>query len=95
MGVTAPGQMMKADISVFPVPAMDELTFMITTPVQTRATIELLNEQGAGHKTIYNGNLSRGNNSIQTDISMIPPGIYLCRILTNEGITSKKILIIK
>jgi hypothetical protein len=84
-----------SSFTLSPVPAKNNLTISFKLSYQAFTTIDLLNQQGKVIRNFYHEMLPAGNTMFHLDVSEIPDGLYFCRIITNENITAKKILIKK
>jgi photosystem II stability/assembly factor-like uncharacterized protein len=78
-----------------PFPANNNLTISFKLSEQTFTTIDLLDQQGKVIRNLYKDMLPAGIKAIHQDISGIPDGFYLCRIMTNENIAVRKLIIKK
>ncbi|MCX6249488.1 MAG: YCF48-related protein [Bacteroidetes bacterium] len=80
---------------IIPVPASGKITCLLELPLQTTATIDLLDSYGQPVKSLFRGLLSTGKHSLTSDLTGIPVGFYLCRLTTNKGKETKKVVISK
>lgn len=64
-------------------------------PVSDRLTVKVVNEKEAGGVHIYDlqGNLAlAANNSLELDISTLPPGIYFVKVRGDKGVQTSKFI---
>jgi hypothetical protein len=75
-------------IEIFPNPASDKLFVDIRNDRRLKLQIRICNLNGG---IIYNHVVSEYHHTI--DISMIPPGLYLIQVMTEDSIMNKKVII--
>jgi hypothetical protein len=78
---------------IYPNPVTGYFEFDIHSEKKTFADVKLLNLEGQIIKTFFSGEIIRGQNKIQSDVSSIASGFYLLNVILKDGIVSKKILI--
>jgi PKD repeat protein len=74
------------NLGVYPNPATDNLTISLNLETQSEVNVTLLNALGQTIGSIYNGELSMGNNTLSYDVSNLPKGVYFIRSVNAEGI---------
>jgi hypothetical protein len=82
------------NVSVYPVPASDQINLKVNSTVEINATIELLDMTG---RTIIsqNGNMMIGENNYAFNLSTIQPGNYIIAITTATGKENRMISIVR
>ncbi|HNX80456.1 MAG TPA: DUF3160 domain-containing protein, partial [Prolixibacteraceae bacterium] len=75
----------KPEILVYPNPVGDQLFISFRTHVNTRATISLYNGSGTLVKVLPAQQFLSGENSLTIPFHDMPEGIYLLRIMTENG----------
>jgi hypothetical protein len=78
-------------VSIYPNPAKDELSVVISNGVFNDVSLEIqtLSGQRVKHQ-ILDG---KGSTSIRLDVSDLPPGFYLLKVMNNEMILTKSLII--
>ena len=81
----------KSTLMLYPNPAQDLINIQLTAPNSQTARIEILSLSG---NVIYIVQLKHPNemNTYQFSISMLPRGVYLCRIKTEKSVITTKFL---
>jgi len=79
-------------VKIFPVPSAGKVYMVL--PQMLNAVLDITNELGV---TVYSKLIPKSTqgNVIEVDLSALPDGIYLARITSNEGVTTKKIVLQK
>lgn len=77
----------------YPNPANDKLNLEISMAQSSTANISVVDMLGREVIRLGDVNLSTGNNLIEINTSSLNSGAYFVKIMSNEGITSKKIAI--
>lgn len=77
----------------YPNPANDKLNLEISMAQSSRANISIVDMLGREVIRLGDVNLSTGNNLIEINTSSLNSGAYFVKIMSNDGITSKKIAI--
>lgn len=77
----------------YPNPANDKLNLEISMAQSSRANISVVDMLGREVIRLGDVNLSTGNNLIEINTSSLNSGAYFVKIMSNDGITSKKIAI--
>jgi photosystem II stability/assembly factor-like uncharacterized protein len=95
VGVGIPMTNVSSTFRVTPVPSSSTLTCSLDLPQQSNATIDLVDTFGHSVKSVFTGILESGIHSVESDISSISPGIYLCRLTTKTGTEIQKVVIAK
>ena len=80
-------------VSVFPNPANDNVFFTMSLENVSDVQIELVNLEGKRAMTQTFNNVKEGQ--LRMDVSALTTGIYMANIRTEEGFTSKRIIIQK
>ena len=82
------------NMNVWPNPARTILNIEYSLTTESNVSIVLYNLLGKEVTTLLDeNNILAGKYSIQKDISAVQAGIYLCRIVTREGIFTRKLVI--
>jgi hypothetical protein len=79
-------------LSVYPVPAKDNLNIVIETNKNIETTILLLDGYGRKIREVRQS-LQRGVNSLSFDVTGLSSGLYILRTVSNDEILTKKILV--
>ena len=82
------------EISVYPIPANDQLTVAFTLENESDLKLELINIDGNRVSTVEANNIS-GNYKLLVNIQSLSAGLYIANICVNGLMTSKKLLIAK
>ena len=78
----------------FPNPANGDIQLNVNVNAETEASISIIN--AIGQTVLLNKvSLNPGANSFIWDVSLVPNGVYLLSIQTAEGLTAKRIEILK
>lgn len=77
----------------YPNPANDKLNLEISMAQSSTANISVVDMLGREVIRLGDVNLSTGNNLIEINTSSLNSGAYFVKIMSNDGITSKKIAI--
>ncbi len=78
-------------IKVFPNPTSNMLNIKFGDDTPTNdVNISLVNIQG---QTVINKNISHINGQTELNVAQIPGGVYVLNIRTEEGLTSKKVIV--
>lgn len=78
---------------VYPNPAQDMLNMDISVLQSTKANISVVDLLGREVIRLGDVNLQNGKNTLNIDTSELQNGAYVIRIVSNDGITSKRISI--
>jgi hypothetical protein len=83
-----------ASLMLFPNPAIDKASILITTPVSGKsADIRIINAQGK-QLTSQKIKLTKGSNLLNLPIqSLWPPGMYIVQVVSGEETISKKLVL--
>ena len=87
-----------ASLTVYPNPVNTSAKINFHTNEQQQGRIELLDLSGKLVSVLYNGILNKGDNEFTWNASennALPSGTYICRILADKTITSKKIQLVR
>jgi hypothetical protein len=80
-------------ISLFPVPANNDLFVKLVTDKEQDAVMEILDVTGKAVQTITREKLAAGNHLLQADISAFENGIYFVKIRTADKYMSKRFVV--
>ncbi|HXU26560.1 MAG TPA: T9SS type A sorting domain-containing protein [Bacteroidia bacterium] len=82
-------------LSIYPNPANDEsiINFSLSHPQQV--SLELYDLQGNLIKRIAKGKVSEGKNQYEVSLTDITEGTYFYHLVTEDGISEKKLVVIK
>ena len=82
-----PGQAVTSDLTVqiIPNPVNDFAYIKYTLSEQGTVSIEVMNLTGKSVAGFLMENQGKGSHSIRFDASGLPPGLYFCRLLVNNG----------
>lgn len=78
---------------VYPNPAKDRVNLEISMLQATKANISVVDMLGREVIKLGNVSLASGNNLVEINTSALSNGAYFVKIMSNDGITSKKISI--
>ena len=82
-------------LETYPVPAMDQIHMEFTLPESSETRVELISIEGKRVFTTDKGLLLPGRHKESIDITFLSPGIYFAKIISNQHISSQRILIQK
>jgi hypothetical protein len=68
-------------LQIYPNPTTDRLNIKINKPKHTPGIIEVLSLEG---KSLYFQQIIGTENNLYIDVSQLPHGIYLCKIVAND-----------
>lgn len=77
-------------LSVFPNPAMESATISFDLPYTQKARLDILDLRGAVVKNLANGLLPAGHQSFAWSPCGLPGGVYICRLVLETEVFSKK-----
>jgi hypothetical protein len=81
-------------ISVYPNPSSTHATIFFKTSQAGKVNLRLYDMQGKLIKNIYEGILEKGMlQKVEIETGKFPPGIYVTRLQTSDGVSEKKIVI--
>jgi hypothetical protein len=83
------------DISVYPVPAQEQVTIAMEARKGATLTINLIDNQGRVHLVRSHVARQEGINAVELDVKLIPPGIYTIRATSGAWSKCRMISIIK
>ena len=86
-------QLKEVQISAYPNPANDIITFNLFLPIVTLVKLDIIDFSGRIVTTIQNEKLSEGHYNADYNVSQLPSGIYMYRLTTGDKIISEKIVI--
>jgi hypothetical protein len=64
-----------------------------TLPYPTNGRIVITDATGRDIAELYSGRIEAGTHTLPWSPTELPSGIYLCRLITEEGTTVEKIII--
>lgn len=83
-----------AQISTYPNPTTDESTVIFEVQVEGRVLLELYNMQGRVVATLANQSASADQSyTFRYDSSSLPDGVYIYKLTTPNGVTTKKLMV--
>ncbi|MHB8260872.1 MAG: S8 family serine peptidase [Bacteroidia bacterium] len=82
-------------MAVYPNPANNSSMITVSLTRSQQVSLELYDTQGSLIKTVIKGNVSEGKNQYQVSLSDIADGVYFYRLITEDGICEKKLIVIK
>jgi len=80
-------------VSLFPNPAKNSTTVSVKGNQGGKVDLSVLNMAGIKMKEVKNLLLQSGENNFEMDLTALPKGVYLVRILLPNGVYSKKLII--
>jgi len=82
------------DISVlaFPNPTAGELTIRIDLPEGEKLTVEVFDQQGAVRQSVFSGRLAKGSSDLKADLSDLPAGVYLIRVVSKKFKDTQRVI---
>ena len=81
-----------ADVLIYPNPAVSVISLQSAVFSQQPATIEIFDING---RKLLEKQISAARGEIKMDVSTLPAGIYCCKINSEKGLITKKLLIRK
>jgi hypothetical protein len=78
-----------ADVKLFPNPANDKLVISVSNSKSTKGQVEIFDVTGKKIKSLNEVDFS---SSLPIDIADLPKGQYIIKLITSEGIISRKFL---
>ena len=82
-----------SDISIYPIPANDNINIDYRLSKAENTSVELLDIKGQQIKTIQAGFMPMGENKASADIKGLPAGIYFMRIMAGGEAAVKKFMV--
>jgi hypothetical protein len=79
-------------VSFHPNPVDDAGVLQIFTDENTKATIDIMDQQGRTIETIYSGDISNGGTTFNIDTKALSSGLYMIVISSGEGTKTIKFL---
>jgi hypothetical protein len=80
-----------AELMVFN-PVHDSTTIAFILPLPGTVRLSIMSVRGALLATIVDGEYASGDYRARFDSSSLPPGVYICRLRTCRGATSKLLM---
>lgn len=81
------------ELTLFPVPASDQLTLTLTLKLESDLRLELINLAGIKVASLEEASYSAGNHALNLFVGYLPSGLYLANIYSNKQMTSQKVFI--
>ena len=81
------------DISFFPNPAQDQLKLRLSLATATAVTVEWYNLQGLSVQRNVLGKLAAGQHEASMDVSDLPQGMYLARVIVGGKVETRKLAV--
>jgi hypothetical protein len=79
----------------YPNPFAGQTIIPVTVPQRMQVRVEITNVLGAVVQTVINEELSEGYYEIPADLRSTASGVYFYRMFTNDGIETKKMLLVR
>lgn len=78
-----------------PMPALDNITLVVTTPAVTAVTIELVDISGRTVGTLWQGISSGAEQKIAVTVSSVAPGMYRCLLRSGNYRLSAPVVVVR
>ena len=82
-------------LNIFPNPFAEECSLVTVLPQRSEVQIELLDLNGILMELVYRGELGEGKHIIGLNNHLLANGIYICRMKTESGVITKKVIVSK
>lgn len=82
-------------LNIFPNPTSGQFTLSYQNTSSQQMKIELYNGSGVLIRTIFEGTVQPGVQSVEVDATALPEGVYFCRLATGNGIGHGKLVKVK
>lgn len=83
-----------SNLAVWPNPAMDHAFITFTAKQATPITLELYDLTGKKLTEIFRGHVASGiKNHFEIDVRNLAAGMYLCRVITDQGTIDRKLIV--
>jgi hypothetical protein len=82
-------------IENYPNPFNPSTNIVVSIPQQTELQIVVFNVMGQKIKTLFNGVKAAGNYEFRFDANNLSSGIYLIKAIYNNGVVTRKVLLMK
>lgn len=79
----------------FPNPFNPVTTIKFQIPVKSKATLKIIDMLGREIKTLVDGEVAAGEHKIFFDGSFLSSGIYICQLIANGKLYTKKMMLLK
>ncbi len=79
----------------YPNPFNPTTTFEFSIPTSLFANLSIYNLLGEKVATVVNGNLNAGTHTVQWDATGQPSGVYFYRLLTNDFVQTRKLVLLR
>ena len=80
-------------LMVSPNPATQRSTITYTLPAPASLCLALYNLNGERIQVLWEGKATAGSHTLYADVSSLPAGIYILRLVTRDRVLTKKIMI--
>ena len=80
---------------IFPNPASMDLTFHFSLIQQSQISIGVYDLAGRKVLNVFSGDLHDGDYSIPANVQGLPDGLYFCRLTTESGSLTQKLMVLK
>ncbi|MBN1340535.1 MAG: T9SS type A sorting domain-containing protein [Bacteroidales bacterium] len=94
-GITDQSMITVGDMQIYPNPFPGKGSLVIHAPEETGGKIEIIDLQGQILKTVFSGNLMRGENRFDIFLPEQDNGLYICRLSYTGGRVAKTIILNK
>jgi hypothetical protein len=81
--------------AAFPNPFNPTTTIHFELPERSRVSIKLYSLLGQEVQTVLDDQRSAGKYDVRLDASLLPSGVYLCRIIANQFTRAEKIMLLR
>lgn len=81
------------EFKIYPNPITSESIISFTTKTNDKVNLTVYDLQGRKICTLIDNNLAAGNHTIQLENQIQTNGVYLCKLVTTEGISTKKLIL--
>lgn len=83
-----------SNLALWPNPTMNHAFISFTAKQATEATLELYDLTGKKLDEIFRGNVAPGvENRFEIDVRHLASGVYMCRLITDEGNVGRKLIV--
>jgi hypothetical protein len=79
----------------FPNPFNPSTSITYTLPAATRARVAVFNSLGQEVAVLLNGEIPAGSHTVSWDASAMPSGIYFCRLESDAGFATRRMMLVK
>ncbi len=78
----------------YPNPAKETTSIDIVMPEADKVELKIYNLQGNLVKTVFSEYLNTGKHTVEINVSLLPPGIYIYRLVSSTKSATKKLIVI-